>query len=838
MVKQSSKKSGSAAASDTRSLRKLQPLLLLVLVLIISLVLLIYVSYVDAQQSYSLFLLDRLNSNAELIAQSISPLLQAGLPLSQLAGFDVTTRQLIESDQIVYNASIISSEGEILFSNYKPGYELENFDDYQISSRFDRENLATDIYEFEGIYQIRVPLQARFDSPGTVLLSMPDEVVNNFVTDYIRIIVICAISVVLIYAIILLTLMRRGRFSHFAINFTYNVCFFVVAVFVIGVLIQIYSQGAREKAQGLADSLNVRISSIFDLDLDLDDFEGIDQTFTDYKIINPDIDYVSLIRDDVVVAHTNPEEIGLTYQPGSGVIEFLRDVGGGSSASIAVAIPRRLVFQRLLRNIKNFAVLFLASGFLSWLLLRILLYIYPHLLTFSKSHADPKLKESKEQIRHHALVDLALPAFFLANMVEGLHYSYLPQFFTRLAEDAGRSGGSISGVYAIFWAMYALVLIPAGRIARTVSGVRHLLVAGFTFVATSMVLVASVDSFAWMYAIRGLSGLGQGMIFIAIQSYLLQHTDISQRTEGVSIIVYGYNGGVVSGTVIGALLVSSLGTTSLLFISAFISLLMVWYSIGVIGKNVGAAEALPSDKSSDIKAKDEVRQALYTHGGSGVAVNNSFLHNLRVLILDPRFAKTILFVGLLAKAVLAGVVFLVLPQLLDRLGYRQEDIGQILMFYAVGVLLVSRLIARYTDRIGNTRRILFIGTICSAVGLFIISTAQYVEGIAIAQTIILVGGILILGLSHGFVHAPIVTHIVNTPVADILGKSVVASIYRFMERVGHVLGPLVFGQLLLNSDRGVGGILYVAIAVGVGSILFYIIPDGKGLPKAKARASS
>ena len=797
----------------------LQPLLLLVLVLVFALVLLIYIAYVDAFQSYSVFLLDRLHSNAELIEHSIEPLLQAGLPLQQLVGFQVNTQPLIDNDDIIYDITIVDTRNEVLFANTKPDFTEIKVDNFYASSRFDDEELAYEVFEDGNTFQIRTPLDARFDQPGTLLISMPINAINTLVNSYMYVIIIFAAIIVIIYSIVLSILLRKGRFSNLTLNIIYNICFVVVAAFLIGSLVQIYSQGVQEKAKALADSLNVRLGTILDLDLNFEDIDGIDQTFIDYKILNPDIEYISLITD-VVVAHTDPEEINRPYQTSSEVIEYRRDIGISDDVSIAVAIPTRLVFQRLIRNIKNFSVLFLASAFLSWLLLRILLYVYSNRMYLSVSDGKQK---STAISRNRALLDLAFPAFFLANFVEGLHISYLPQFLSTMALDAGRAASNVGGIYAVYWAMYALILIPAGRIARTLVGVRQLLVSGFIFIATSMILLATIDIFEWIYAIRALAGLGQGMVFIAIQSYLVQQAEESQRTEGVSIIVYGYNGGIISGTVIGALLVSSLGSTILFFISSLVALMMVWYSIGVIGKREGSRIG-----ASDLKMKEDSPDShddMVIHGSEEVPAGRSFLRNLKSLIIDPRFAKTILCIGLLAKAVLAGVVFLILPQLLARLDYRQEDIGQILMFYAVGVLLVSRLIARYTDRMGNTRKILFFGAMGSAIGLVIISTAGFVEGMIVPQTLILIGGILILGLSHGFVHAPIVTHIIHSPVSDVLGRTVVASIYRFMERIGHVLGPLIFGQLLIGANSGISAILYVGVVVGIGSMLFYIFPD-------------
>lgn len=809
----------------------LRPLLALIFVLAIALALLLYIASVDAFQSYSGFLLDSVNSSAELIERTIESLLQGGLTLPQLVGFDIITTPIILSDDAVYDITIIDTAGEILFRNSKAGYTPSPLSSYE-TLEFASASIDSAVYRNADSFQIRTPLDGRFDQSGTLLVTMPDSIVSQSIGRYFFPVAVSMLLAILIYASILFSLLKKRRTTTVGVNLVYSISFTVVAVFLIISLIQIYSDGAQQKAQAVSALLSERLGVIFDTGLVIDDIDGIAEEFTDYKRLNPDIEFVSLIQDGIVIVHTDPEQQSTPYQQAPGSIEYYKEIRADSGVAISIAIPRRVILTRLLRNIKNFAVLFFASAFLSWLLLRMLFSIYPDIDSALKTAAL-----SSESAQTRALLDLIFPAFFLANFVEGLHYSYLPQFLNQLAVNSGFADGQVGTVYALYWAMYALVLIPSGRSARTLTGIRHLLITGFLIITLSMVLMAYPRHFAWVYLIRSIAGLGQGMVFIAVQSYILQQSSNEQRTEGVSIIVYGYNGGVISGTIIGALLVPSLGASWLFAVSALIAVFMVWYSIRIVGRTRVKASVPEEERESSYPANFEMRQSLYTYGtGGGVSVRDGFLHRLKLLFTDVEFTKTILLVGIIAKAVLAGIAFLVLPHFLDKLDYRQESIGQILMFYAVGVLLVSRLVARYTDRIGNTRRILFLGSIGSAIGLGVIASAEVIAGPdAIAlRTVVLILGVLLLGLSHGFVHAPIVTHITRVPVSAMLGRTVAASIYRFMERSGHVLGPLLFGYFFLREGTQISSIYYVAIMVGVCSLLFYFIPS----PKSKEEQGS
>ena len=82
----------------------------------------------------------------------------------------------------------------------------------------------------------------------------------------------------------------------------------------------------------------------------------------------------------------------------------------------------------------------------------------------------------------------------------------------------------------------------------------------------------------------------------------------------------------------------------------------------------------------------------------------------------------------------------------------------------------------------------------------------------------------VLGLSHGFINAPIITHIAGSPVAGRIGRTSTISMYRFLERIGHVLGPVVVGQLLIFNQQASFTISWIGGATFVFAMLFLLLP--------------
>jgi hypothetical protein len=81
-------------------------------------------------------------------------------------------------------------------------------------------------------------------------------------------------------------------------------------------------------------------------------------------------------------------------------------------------------------------------------------------------------------------------------------------------------------------------------------------------------------------------------------------------------------------------------------------------------------------------------------------------------------------------------------------------------------------------------------------------------------------GVAMLGVAHGFINAPIVTHVTTLPIAATIGPGAVAALYRMIERVGHVTGPVLIGQLLLFGDYDAKMLLIPAAMMMGAAILF------------------
>jgi predicted MFS family arabinose efflux permease len=763
------------------------------LVLGVSLVLLVMVGIGDAYRVYPQMNADKLASLGEVVQGSLNSYLNSGLPVHQFVGFDPLTAPLLQSEKSIYNLQVKNSRGEIVFSASGAAAidqkALYRESDLQSAKQREPDNaLAYEIEESEDFYRIVFPLRNKFELAGSLeLFSLKSDVNNRISKIFFPIWIITAI--ILIVFAFFLSFQLSGKNRKFRIQLVYSLLYIILAISTLFVLVQFYSFGIRDKTQALANSLGQRLNSAIELDLEFKDFSGIDEVLNEYKHINPDISFIMVSDSDKIKLHTNDLQVDKMYQSSNSDFEYDVPLGLDKdklNLKVGVGIPKKIIYLQLLRSAKNFIMLFLASTFIAFLFLNML-------LSTGQTRDDYTPKDISS-----IKLERIKPFYFLVVFVEGLFVSFLPQFFQSQATAAGLDRSSASMLFTIYFASFVISLIPSGRFADK-RGVKPLFAVGAALMSVSYVLMSFAGTYSFLIICRIAAGLGQGIVFIATQSFILKTASKNEKTRGTSIIVLGYNGGMISGTAIGSLLVIYLGFKGVFIVASVISIGVLLYGIFLIPAITINTHTLKED---------------------------SMFKNLGAVFKDFEFVKTILFVGIITKSIMTGVNGFALPLVLSNLNYLQEDIGQILIFYSAAVLISTRTISKIADKIGKTGIILLIGTQIGGLALFLIGlSGQDIFGLQsspMLRTVFLIGSIFLLGLSHGFIHAPIVTHIAETRVAAKVGVSSTTSLYRFLERIGHVSGPVIVGQLLYGMNMSSFSISWIGIAAIVSGLLFAI----------------
>ena len=568
---------------------------------------------------------------------------------------------------------------------------------------------------------------------------------------------------------------RRGA----ALVWVYALLFTAMTVAVTWPMVQVLTAGASVKTEAMFHALSGRLDAAQRAGMRLSDVDGLNAIFQDYVRRDEQIGEIVLLeKNGDIVAHSDRGKVGQTWKRGSDDIVYLADFGDDQALRmrLAVALPSDVVLHSVLRGLKDFIALYISTTLLAYVLMR----VAASLRRANRiSSTDPGSGRDAER-----MIDIRLgligPVWVFGVMCDGLLTPLLPAYARELAAVAAYPETAAAWPFSLFFFSFLFAMVPGARWARS-GHVQPVLVTGAVLMFVGFVLLWLRPDFASLMAARTVSGFGQGLLFIGVQSYIQLTVPATQRQRGMGVIVFAFNVGFLAGAAIGALLASLYHLEWVLQAAAAMAVLLALYVWLLISE--------PAVTGVESQGR----------GGSVWAP-----------LRDGRFLRGLLLVGVSSKAVVGGVVMFGLPLLALSQAYGKEDVGQLLMLFALGMMLSNRFATRITDRLGRAEPVLSLGLLLMALAVMGLGyTGLYADHAA--GTALMIAGVVLLGLAQGMVSAPVMTYVQNTESAKALGRIALGAQYRSLERLGHVAGaPLVSFFIVLSGGDVAQSMLWFA----------------------------
>lgn len=763
-------------------------------VAMLSLLLLVYVGFGEARRTYETFFVEKLAAQNNVLAAAIESFLRRDLPLEQYVGFGPRADRLMASDPSITSIFVVDGNDSVVFGRGETAVDYAHYEELETQQQ---DLQGNNVLLHEERLFVATPLANRYQDVGSLVIAMAANNIGSEVNYRFTLLLAPTIALALGFAGFAVWLRSRRRNGGNALVYgSFGLIFTVVAVVIVVTLAGLYTKGAQIKTSALADSLAQRMTEVIGFNLDLAQIPGLDRAFAEYRRLNPDISAAALLVDGQVVIHTDSYHIGQPWRSDIAAYEYLVDIvtrENGDKVTVAVALPQSVVYTRVLRSVKNFAALFVASAFLASVLFQFSGSIGRRGAMSEPGGATP--------VAGATVRNLVKPLFLFTTCIEHLSYAFLPQYLSGIAAAAGHSPDVLPLVFGAYYLAFALALVPAGQLAQRFSA-KPILIAGLVTCAAGYILLMGQDTIWTAVVARLCSGLGQGLIFIAVQTLLLANAAEHERTRAAGVIVYGFQGGMIAGMAIGSLIVSSIGEIGVLTASAVAMLLLVGYALFCLPQS--SAERGAGRRAGSI--------------GASVAA----------AARDRQFMATVLCIGIPAKAALTGVIVFAAPLLLTAQGFAEAEIGQMLMLYAGAVMVASQLSATHIDVNNAARSALVVGAALAGlgmVGLTAIDWSGFVgmpfgEPLRVAAIIL---AMLLIGVGHGFINAPVVAHVSSLAVAHKVGIAGLTASYRFLERIGHVAGPLLVGIFFQIYGKGGEALFWLGLALTSLMLLFLLV---------------
>lgn len=885
----------------------------MIIIMILTLLLLTYVGLGEAKRKYTVFQLQKLATQTEIVGNILDTYLNAGFPLNQFSGFQSISDNLMLSDRSIENIHIVDTHQESIFlknrenlpeADYMAVLQSRSYSPFPVKELRDP---AITVTASSNSFRVSQALKNRFGTVGYIYLEVQKADLISFLTNEYKIVFYSGFGLSLLFILLVIAYeMNYGVKRHrqrFLQSF-YIFSFLALSVVIAITVFKVYEQGTKASTKALSDSMTRRLASILELNIDIKDIKGLEEAFQQYQATNPDINAIAITENGITISHSDPQMIGKPYQKPDDSLEYINTLTGVRDKStrhfrVAVSMPTNVITKAVLDSSKAFIVLFIACSLISLTFLNAGSAI---LKTLSKESSqvhykmrilqmikdicedgiiteDEKVRLAKKveivgdkitpeeqvalgelqrKIDAGALIErqsidlgydvglnLIKPAYFLIVFVNALSLSFLPQLVSGFAERSLSSFATASLPFTIFYLMFALVLVPAGQYAEN-GDLKKLMSGGFLAEVIGLFLVALADNY-WILTLgRAASGIGQGLFLIGLQSYVLVVTPKARKSLGHAVKVIGRNSGLIAGTAIGALLYAYMDYRQLFMLASIISLgaLAYLYFLVPASERVGAGGVKRQATRSDSAIKTMIR-------------------NILSVIRDMEFMKTLLAIGIVGKISIAGVVMFAVPLLLSQKGFATEDIGLALMLYYIFGMVTTHITTKNVDGPGVTRWVLSLSAVIGGVSSLLlgcIGVSHLLEGagtpginllaaFAIGMNHMLAGFgwsnldaylilffIILIGVSNGLLAAPVMTHIGNLKVAEKYGLKSVSATYVFLERFGHVVGPLTIGWLMTSNQGSTLAVSFFGIiTIGFGLLfLFSTRPQASAILKSGA----
>ena len=390
------------------------------------------------------------------------------------------------------------------------------------------------------------------------------------------------------------------------------------------------------------------------------------------------------------------------------------------------------------------------------------------------------------------------PLIFLFLMADGFCISFLPMFIDSLYQPV--SGLPKEVILALPISLFMFVLAVGMPISGEMTdkhGWYKPLITGILINAAGHFMTGFSMNLFQLVIFRCITAIGFAMVFMSCQRFVIDNTNVEKRAMGMSSFIAAFFSGDICGTVIGGMLVDHIGYSWIFFLSGFFSILAFLVTLFIFHQFRGK-------KTKTLKTSD-----------SRVSFS---LKKIFKIFNDREFCAVLFFQAIPAKMVLVGFLFYFVPLYLQEINILPSDIGRIIICYSLSLVFLGPLFSKYLDKENLRKYYILFGGIITGISLL---TFQIYPGGAMV-----LGIVLLVGMAHTFSMSSQAALISETAFVHSLGPGTGMGIFRFWERVGNVIGPLIMGYFISTT----GYLVSMSILGGVTllcSLIYLLLINGK-----------
>ncbi len=293
-----------------------------------------------------------------------------------------------------------------------------------------------------------------------------------------------------------------------------------------------------------------------------------------------------------------------------------------------------------------------------------------------------------------------------------------------------------------------------------------------------------LDLLAW----RSLCGLGYGLVFVAAQSYVLDHAPATQRASSFAIFVGAIMAAGVCGPSIGGILADNIGMRPTFAVAAVLAVVSL-----LVMRGLPVARAV-------------------VEGRAPLRVPT--LREIGALLMNRNFMMVTGLAAMPAKILLTGMCFYLVPLYVLTADSTQAMSGRILMTYGAVMVVLAPVTASLATTRERMHWLVGGGLVVSGLGGVLLLAGGGIPWIFAAVVLVGIGQALSISAQSALVAEHCQVEIAR------MGDGVVYGVYRLLERLGNALGPIIAAALVLAVGYR-SSFVVIGSSVAVAGLLFF-----------------
>lgn len=392
--------------------------------------------------------------------------------------------------------------------------------------------------------------------------------------------------------------------------------------------------------------------------------------------------------------------------------------------------------------------------------------------------------------------DLRLPLFVYLFGSE-LSRSFWPLHVKRLYEPVPfLSENILVALPMSLWVIAMVMFTPlAGRLLRT-RGTRTVLLLGMAPSGLGLMMTGLASSLGELFLWRVVTASGYGIVTTAALLHVARTAKQGHSARSMGVFVGASTAASVCGTAIGGILADRIGYGETFLVAAsLVGLAMVL--VVLLTPDMGPR--LPEDAPKPLPT-----------------AYLGILRRGRVLLF-------ILLAAMPARLVLTGFLFFLTPLRLHELGFGEAAIGRLMMGYFITMVFATPVVSLLADQYGWHRPLMLVGGVLSGAGVLLFAMTS--------QSWWLLTSVVLVGLGQALTATPLLSCVPPLFVEECtwFGLDALLSVFRVIERVGSLVGPLIAAALLNASgfviSTHVIGTAMLVLTAGLAAYFFFRSPQ-------------